>query len=393
MLEAAMAWSNDDLSAFEVNVKHCLQIRNQPDNELTHLLEQALHKLRGQEIQVLVLRETLRAILATNSELATRMKGFELMEARLREHVQLVTQQRNGLRQQLRNTQEHRRRLSQQIMEAQDISLQVLRDCVREIDRVPAQGVQQLVRAINYHIQPVLEEEGEDIIEVTPEPKIFGQTACAIARLDRELSHGIGGSPCLRICDSILVNSQPPSVQHIGGYESEAEGGADRAQGGENRAQGGEDRTNREERTGQRRRGQDTGRREQNTGRREQDTGRREQDTGRREQDSGRREQDTGRGEEDTGRGEEDTGRGEQDTGKREQDTERGEQDTGRGEQDTGRREQDTGRREQDTGRREQDTGRREQDTGRREQDTGRRELGTGHLALRREGSPKGEKQ
>ncbi|CAI5511584.1 unnamed protein product, partial [Closterium sp. Naga37s-1] len=213
-LEAAMAWSNDDLSAFEVKVKHCLQIRNQPDNDLTHLLEQALHKLRGQEIQVLVLRETLRAILATNSELATRMKGFELMEARLREHVQLgvrgshfvvaklqqeivclekkveeagpleklvqdlreeldeVTQQRNGLRQQLRNTHEHRRRQSQQIMEAQDISLQVLRDCVREIDRVPAQGVQQLVRAINDHIQPVLEEEGEDIIEVTPEPKI-----------------------------------------------------------------------------------------------------------------------------------------------------------------------------------------------------------------------------
>ncbi|CAI5970047.1 unnamed protein product, partial [Closterium sp. NIES-64] len=165
-LEAAMAWSNYELNAFEGKVKHCLRIRNQPDNELTHLLEEALHKLRGQQIQVLNLRKNLNAMHAENSDLVTRMRWFELMEARLREHAHLgvrgshfvvarlqqenvclekkveeagplekmvqdlrkeldeVTQQRNGLRQQLRNTQEHRGRLSQQIIEAQDISLQ-----------------------------------------------------------------------------------------------------------------------------------------------------------------------------------------------------------------------------------------------------------------------------
>ncbi|CAI7867255.1 unnamed protein product [Closterium sp. NIES-53] len=330
MLEAAMAWSNDDLSAFEVNVKHCLQIRNQPDNELTHLLEQALHKLRGQEIQVLVLRETLRAILATNSELATRMKGFELMEARLREHVQLVTQQRNGLRQQLRNTQEHRRRLSQQIMEAQDISLQVLRDCVREIDRVPAQGVQQLVRAINYHIQPVLEEEGEDIIEVTPEPKI-----CEIVQL------------LIKIIRALLR-------------------GQDK-QGGENRTK--EERTgHREERTEHREKR--TGHREERTGHREERTGLREERTGHREGRRGHREGRRGHREGRTGHREERTGHREGRTGHREG-------RTGHREERTGHREERTGHREERTGHREERTGHREERTGHREERTGYRSPGT----------------
>ncbi|GJP67726.1 hypothetical protein CLOP_g24512, partial [Closterium sp. NIES-67] len=86
--------------------------------------------------------------------------------------IEEMTQQRNGLRQQLRNTQEHRGRLRQQLMEIQDKSLKVLRDCLGDLSRVPAEGVPQLVSAISSHIQPVLEQEEEDLVEVNPEPKL-----------------------------------------------------------------------------------------------------------------------------------------------------------------------------------------------------------------------------
>ncbi|CAI5475609.1 unnamed protein product [Closterium sp. Yama58-4] len=132
------------------------------------LREHAHLGARGSQIVVARLREEIVCL----EKVVEKAGPLEKMVRDLRKELDEVKQQRNGLRQQLRNTQEHRGRLSQQILEAQDISLQVLRDCVREIDRVPAQGVQQLVRAINDQIQHVLEEEGEDIIEVTPEPKI-----------------------------------------------------------------------------------------------------------------------------------------------------------------------------------------------------------------------------
>ncbi|CAI7835412.1 unnamed protein product [Closterium sp. NIES-53] len=90
----------------------------------------------------------------------------------LKKDLEEMTQQRNRYRQQLRNTQEHRGRLQQQMMEARDTSLQVLRSCVRQLSEVPAAEVPQLVSAINTHIQPVVEQEGEDLVEVDSEPKV-----------------------------------------------------------------------------------------------------------------------------------------------------------------------------------------------------------------------------
>ncbi|GJP59636.1 hypothetical protein CLOP_g13497 [Closterium sp. NIES-67] len=99
----------------------------------------------------------------------------ERMERRVKEmrkDLDEMTQQRNGLRQQLRNTLEHRGRLRQQLMEARDMSFTVMRDCLGDLNKVSAEGIPQLVNAINTYIQPELEQEGEDLVEVNPEPKI-----------------------------------------------------------------------------------------------------------------------------------------------------------------------------------------------------------------------------
>ncbi|CAI7923701.1 unnamed protein product, partial [Closterium sp. NIES-54] len=88
-LEATMAASNADLAILEVKLKNCQQSRKQADDELTQVVEQALLELRSQSTGIGLLRDTLAALRAVNVELVTRMKGFELVEARLSEHEQL----------------------------------------------------------------------------------------------------------------------------------------------------------------------------------------------------------------------------------------------------------------------------------------------------------------
>ncbi|CAI5475612.1 unnamed protein product [Closterium sp. Yama58-4] len=388
-----MAASNADLAILEVKLKNCQQSRKQEDDELTQVVEQALLQLRCQSTEIGLLRETLAALRAVNVELVTRMKGFQLMEARLSEHEQLerrvracemleeirskeyekldirvrdyekleirvrdyekleirvkeyeemerrfqeyeklesrvrdyekleirvreyenmerkvheyeklesrsrrqheeleawrkesdhweakmrmwkdkaekleaeakesasfwkarvrelkreveylekkiqeaapsemriknlkkdleeMTQQRNRYSQQLRNTQEHRGKLQQQMMEARDMSLQVLRGCMAELNQVPAVGVTQLVSAINALIQPVVAQEGEDLVMTEQRNGLRQQlrnTQEHKARLQQELMEaGDSAMKALRDCMGALSKVQAEGVPQL----------------------------------------------------------------------------------------------------------------------------------------------------------------------------------
>ncbi|CAI5511582.1 unnamed protein product [Closterium sp. Naga37s-1] len=83
-----------------------------------------------------------------------------------------MTEQCNGLRQQLRNAQEHKARLQQELMEAGDNAMKALRECVGALSILRAEEVPQLLSDIKRHIQPVVEQEEEDLVEVNPDPKL-----------------------------------------------------------------------------------------------------------------------------------------------------------------------------------------------------------------------------
>ncbi|CAI5501629.1 unnamed protein product [Closterium sp. Naga37s-1] len=99
-----------------------------------------------------------------------------------------ITEQRNGLRQQLRNTQEHKARLQQELMEAGDNAMKALRDYVGALSKVRVNGVSHLVSAIKRHIQPVVEQEEEDLVEVNPDPKLVLSTRLLVRTINTLLA-------------------------------------------------------------------------------------------------------------------------------------------------------------------------------------------------------------
>ncbi|CAI5492387.1 unnamed protein product, partial [Closterium sp. Naga37s-1] len=132
--------------------------------------ESASLKGSVRELQALVAR--LKQEIGYLEERIREPGPSEMLVSNLKKDLEEMTQQRNRYCQQLRNTQEHRGRLQQQMMEARDMTLQVLRGCMAELNQVPAVGVPQLVSPIKAHIQPEVEQEGEDLVVVDSDPNI-----------------------------------------------------------------------------------------------------------------------------------------------------------------------------------------------------------------------------
>ncbi|CAI5937211.1 unnamed protein product [Closterium sp. NIES-64] len=180
-----------------------------------------------------MLRETLAALRTVNIQLVTRIKGLELVEARLSEHEQLQRRVREfekleeirfkeyekleirvrdyekleirvkeyeKLEKKVREyekleesrvkeyekldirvrdyeklekrVREYEKLEESRVKEYEKLDIRVLRGCVAELNQVPAVGVPQLVSAIKAHIQPEVEQEGEDLVVVDSYPNI-----------------------------------------------------------------------------------------------------------------------------------------------------------------------------------------------------------------------------